>query len=129
MSSTGIHIGFNAQATSRKWPSLNTERISASLGARPYPYLVVDRSLDDPAVAKSVTQRHLRDSHRAENCCAPPARSTGSRHSSSGFKQWMLWYSVRGQVCEGLVAKAARKKAKRTAKQGEAAGAESGFAA
>jgi hypothetical protein len=45
MSSTGIDIDFNAPATSRKWPSLNNERISASLGARPY--LVVDRSLDE----------------------------------------------------------------------------------
>jgi hypothetical protein len=32
-------------------------------------------------------------------------------------------------VCEGLVAKAAKKKAKRTAKEGEEASAESGFAA
>jgi hypothetical protein len=37
MSSAGIHIDFNAPAALRKWPSLNNERISASLGARPYP--------------------------------------------------------------------------------------------
>jgi hypothetical protein len=47
MSSIGSDIGFNAQAVLRKWPSFNNERISASLGARPYPYLVVDRSLDE----------------------------------------------------------------------------------
>jgi len=40
MSSTGAHIDFNAAAALRKWPSLNSERISASLGARPY--LVVE---------------------------------------------------------------------------------------
>jgi hypothetical protein len=57
------------------------------------------------------------------------ARSTGTRYSSFGFTQWMLRYSVRGQVCEGLLAKAANKKAKRTAKDGEETGSESGFAA
>jgi hypothetical protein len=45
MASTGIHIDFTAPAILRKWPSLNNERISASLGARPY--LVVEGSLDD----------------------------------------------------------------------------------
>ena len=44
MSSTGIHIDFNAPATLRKWPSLNNERVSAALGARPY--LIVEGSLD-----------------------------------------------------------------------------------
>jgi hypothetical protein len=37
MSSTSIDIDFNTAATLRKCPSLNSERISASLGARPYP--------------------------------------------------------------------------------------------
>jgi hypothetical protein len=89
-----------------------------------------------PAFTSISTLRQLYENGRRSitnaprsNCYAPDARSTGSRHSSFGFNQWMLRYSVRGQVCEGLVAKAAEKKAKRTAKQGEEAGAESGFAA
>jgi hypothetical protein len=66
MSSTGIHIDFNAPATLRKWPSLNNERISASLGARPY--LVVDATLDERIrqfLAKPANQRHLYEIHTA----------------------------------------------------------------
>ena len=66
MSSTGIHIDFNAAATLRKWPSLNNERISASLGARPY--LVVEGSLDEclrQFLAKPASQRHLYEIHTA----------------------------------------------------------------
>jgi hypothetical protein len=60
MSSTGIRIDFNAPAALRKWPSLNNERISASLGARPY--LVVEATLDEcirQFLAKPANQRHL----------------------------------------------------------------------
>ena len=66
MSEPGIHIDFNAPAALRKWPSLNNERISASLGARPY--LVVEGSLDEcirQFLAKPVTQRHLYEIHTA----------------------------------------------------------------
>ena len=66
MSSTGIHIDFNAPAILRKWPSLNNERINASLGARPY--LVVEGSLDEcirQFLAKPATQRHLYEIHTA----------------------------------------------------------------
>ena len=66
MSSTGIHIDFNAPAILRKWPSLNSERISAALGARPY--LVVDGSLDEclrQFLAKPASQRHLYEIHTA----------------------------------------------------------------
>ena len=66
MSRTGIHIDFNAAAALRKWPSLNNERISASLGARPY--LVVEGSLDDclrQFLAKPASQRHLYEIHTA----------------------------------------------------------------
>jgi hypothetical protein len=31
-----VQINFDAPATLRKWPSLNNERVNASLGARPY---------------------------------------------------------------------------------------------
>jgi hypothetical protein len=66
MSEPGIHIDFNAPAILRKWPSLNNERISASLGARPY--LVVEGSLDEclrQFLAKPASQRHLYEIHTA----------------------------------------------------------------
>ena len=66
MSDTGVHIDFNAPAILRKWPSLNNERISASLGARPY--LVVEGSLDEclrQFLAKPASQRHLYEIHTA----------------------------------------------------------------
>jgi hypothetical protein len=76
MSSTGIDIDFNAQAILRKWPSLNSERISTPLGAWPYPYLVVHRSLDECIRQfQSVTQHHLYEIHTAQQIVArrPPA--------------------------------------------------------
>lgn len=66
MSEPGIHIDFNAPAILRKWPSLNNERVSAALGARPY--LIVDGSLDECIrrfLAKPVGQRHLYEIHTA----------------------------------------------------------------
>jgi hypothetical protein len=66
MSEPGIHIDFNAPAALRKWPSLNNERISASLGARPY--LVVEGSLDEclrQFLAKPASQRQLYEIHTA----------------------------------------------------------------
>ena len=39
-----VQITFDAPAVLRKWPSVNNERVSASLGARPY--LIIDGSLD-----------------------------------------------------------------------------------
>jgi hypothetical protein len=66
MSSTGIHIDFNAPAILRKWPSLNNERISAALGARPY--LVVEGTLDEcirQFLVKPATQRQLYEIHTA----------------------------------------------------------------
>jgi len=38
-------VDFRAPATLRKWPSVNNERVSASLGARPY--LIIDGTLDE----------------------------------------------------------------------------------
>jgi hypothetical protein len=66
MSSTDIHIDFNAPAILRKWPSLNNERVSASFGARPY--IVVEGSLDEcirQFLAKPASQRHLYEIHTA----------------------------------------------------------------
>jgi hypothetical protein len=66
MSDTGVHIDFTAPAMLRKWPSLNNERVSASLGARPY--LIVDGSLDEcirQFLAKPAGQHHLYEIHTA----------------------------------------------------------------
>jgi hypothetical protein len=59
-------IDFDAPATLRKWPSLNNERISASLGARPY--LIIDDTLDEcirKFMAMPVSQHHLYEIHTA----------------------------------------------------------------
>ncbi len=64
MSGTNVQIDFNAQATLRKWPSLNGQRVSAALGA--YPYLVVDGTLDDcirQFLMKPTAQHHLYEIH------------------------------------------------------------------
>jgi len=38
-------INFDAPAVLKKWPSINHERVSASLGA--LPYLILDGTLDE----------------------------------------------------------------------------------
>ena len=45
MDDTGVQINFDAPAVLRKWPSVDNERVSASLGARPY--LIIDGTLDE----------------------------------------------------------------------------------
>jgi hypothetical protein len=59
-----VKIVFDAHATLKKWPSLSNERISASLGARPYS--IVDGTLDE-CIRKFVTmpvgQHHLYEIH------------------------------------------------------------------
>jgi hypothetical protein len=54
-------INFDAPATLRKWPSLNSERTD---GTRPY--LIVDSTLGDciqQFMAKPVSQQHLYEIH------------------------------------------------------------------
>ena len=66
MSEPNVHIDFNAPAVLRKWPSLQNERISAALGARPY--MVVESTLDEcirQFLAKPANQRHLYEIHTA----------------------------------------------------------------
>jgi hypothetical protein len=46
-------IDFRAPAKLRKWPSVNSERVSASLGARPY--MIIDGTLDE-CVRKFMSQ-------------------------------------------------------------------------
>jgi hypothetical protein len=59
-------INFSAPATLRKWPSLNKERASASLGARPY--MVIEGTLDEciqQFMQYPEAQRHLYEIHTA----------------------------------------------------------------
>jgi hypothetical protein len=66
MDDTDVKINFDAPAILRKWPSLNSERVSASLGARPY--FVVDGTLDEcirQFMSKPVSQHHLYEIHTA----------------------------------------------------------------
>ena len=61
-----VQINFDAPATLRKWPSLNNERVNASLGARPY--LIIDGTLDEcirKFMAMPVGQHHLYEIHTA----------------------------------------------------------------
>ena len=61
-----VQINFDAPATLRKWPSLNHERVSASLGARPY--LIIDGTLDEcirKFMSLPKTQHHLYEIHTA----------------------------------------------------------------
>ena len=66
MPDTEVQINFDAPATLRKWPSLNHERVSASLGARPY--LIIDGTLDEcirKFMSLPKTQHHLYEIHTA----------------------------------------------------------------
>jgi hypothetical protein len=65
MSDTGID--FSAPATLRKWPSLNKQRVSASLGARPY--MIGEGGTLDQCIQQFIqlpeAQRHLYEIHTA----------------------------------------------------------------
>jgi hypothetical protein len=66
MDETDVQINFAAPAILRKWPSLNNERVSAALGARPY--LVADATLDEcirQFMSKPASQHHLYEIHTA----------------------------------------------------------------
>jgi hypothetical protein len=59
-------INFDAPATLRKWPSLNNERINASLGARPY--MIIEGTLDECIqrfMSQPASQHHLYEIHTA----------------------------------------------------------------
>jgi hypothetical protein len=60
-------IDFGAAATLRKWPSLNKERVSASLGARPY--MIGECGTLDECIQQFMqlpeAQRHLYEIHTA----------------------------------------------------------------
>jgi hypothetical protein len=57
-------IDFGAPATLRKWPSLKNERVSPSLGARPY--AIIDGTLDECIgrfMSQPLSQQHLYEIH------------------------------------------------------------------
>ena len=59
-------INFDAPATLRKWPSVNKERVSASLGARPY--MIIEGTLDECIqrfMSQPPSQHHLYEIHTA----------------------------------------------------------------
>src|ERR1700719_925125 len=59
-------IDFSAPATLRKWPSVNKERVSAALGARPY--MIMDGTLDECIerfMSQPESQHHLYEIHTA----------------------------------------------------------------
>jgi hypothetical protein len=59
-------IDFSAPATLRKWPSVNKERLSAALGARPY--TIISGTLDEcirKFMSQPVSQHHLYEIHTA----------------------------------------------------------------
>jgi hypothetical protein len=61
-----VQINFDAPATLRKWPSVNNERVNASLGARPY--LIIDGTLDEcirKLMSQPTSQHHLYEIHTA----------------------------------------------------------------
>jgi hypothetical protein len=66
MDDTGVQINFGTPAVLRKWPSVNNERVSASLGARPY--LIIDGTLDEcirKFMTMPINQHHLYEMHTA----------------------------------------------------------------
>jgi hypothetical protein len=60
-------IDFSAPATLRKWPSLNKQRVSASLGARPY--MIGEGGTLHECIQQFIhlpeAQRHLYEIHTA----------------------------------------------------------------
>ena len=57
-------VDFSAHATLRKWPSVNNERVSASLGSRPY--MIIEGTLDEcirKFMLQPKSQHHLYEIH------------------------------------------------------------------
>src|ERR1700745_1906405 len=67
MSDKEVPINFDAPATLRKWPSVNKERVSASLGARPY--MIIEGTLDEcirKFMSHPKSQQHVYEIHTAQ---------------------------------------------------------------
>ena len=66
MADTDVQIKFDVPAVLRKWPSVKNERVSPSLGARPY--MVVEGTLDEcirEFLSKPASSHHLYEIHTA----------------------------------------------------------------
>ena len=66
MADKEAQINFDTPGTLRKWPSLNNERINASLGARPY--MIIEGTLDECIqrfMSQPPSQHHLYEIHTA----------------------------------------------------------------
>src|ERR1700722_21010243 len=66
LSMSDTRVDFSASAILRKWPSVNKERVSASLGARPY--MIIEGTLDEciqQFMQRPEAQRHLYEIHTA----------------------------------------------------------------
>jgi hypothetical protein len=66
MVDTDVQIKFDAPGVLRKWPSLKNERVSVTLGARPY--FIFDGTLDEcirQFMSKPASQHHLYEIHTA----------------------------------------------------------------
>ena len=66
MPDKAVQIDFHAPAILRKWPSINNERVSTGLGARPY--LIIDGTLDECIrrfMSQPKSQHHLYEIHTA----------------------------------------------------------------
>jgi hypothetical protein len=59
-----VKIDFVAPATLKKWPSVNKERVSAALGARPYTIFAGTLEECIPKLM-AVSQQHLYEIHTA----------------------------------------------------------------
>jgi hypothetical protein len=62
----GMSDDFSAPATLRKWPSIDKQRVSASLAARPY--IIMEDTLDEcirKFMVQPEDQRHLYEIHTA----------------------------------------------------------------
>ena len=67
-------IDFSAPAELRKWPSLNKERVSASLGARPY---IISKGTLDECI-QQFTQLREAQRHLYEIQTAPQSDTVGA---------------------------------------------------
>jgi hypothetical protein len=59
-------VNFTASAALRKWPSVSKQRVSTSLGARPY--MIIEGTLDEcikQFMLQPEAQRHLYEIHTA----------------------------------------------------------------
>jgi len=88
MVDTDVQIKFDAPAVLRKWPSLKNERVSATLGARPY--FIFDGTLDEcirQFMSKPRSQHHLYEIHTCVYRKLKPGRNDGEARRGSGVNE------------------------------------------